>query len=251
MKLTHAAILIALVLPACSEDVTQPARLADVRPASIDVAPGDFAVLPCSGGTGAPCALVVAGGKSLLFGAPAGISSEIEADRLAGLDSAFLFSMLPPDVEGLDEVRNRGWRAGRPEALIVAGPEGTASLLEALNLAFEQPDALSFVEEGAPRGGFDAALLQPGVEVLTGALAFDSGDLKVSGRANSDSYISYRVEYRDLGGDWHELILQPCKAPDAPRATVEDVPVSTNAFACDDAGRWPLDEPFMIAKSGR
>ena len=77
------------------------------------IAPADFAIVPCSEDAETPCLLVLAGGKRLLFGAPAGVSGSLPATDLAHLDGVFLFSLLPQDVEGLDEVRNAGWRAGR------------------------------------------------------------------------------------------------------------------------------------------
>lgn len=251
MRLAILALSLALGCAACGDDGADASRVAlTAQPQSFAVASSDFAVLPCSTRSQAACALVYAGGKSLLFGAPAGVSLEVDAERLAALDSAFLFSMMPQDVEGLDEIRNRGWRAGRAGQLVVAGPEGTAGFLEAMNLAFEQPDALSFVEERAPRGGFVAALLQPGVEVVTQAQAFDTGDLKVSAIAGANSYVTYRIEYRDLGGAWHDLVLAPCGGPDPLPATVEEKPASTDAITCDggsNARRWPVAEPFRIS----
>ena len=82
-----------------------------------------------------------------MFGAPAGAGRQAEPDDLAGLEALFLFSVHPLDIEGVDEIRNRGWRAGRAEALAVAGPEGTGALVDGLNAAYEQPDAISFIED--------------------------------------------------------------------------------------------------------
>ncbi|MGB3625809.1 MAG: hypothetical protein WA989_08270 [Henriciella sp.] len=247
----HTLIVIASVmLAACDIGSTASVRAPEQAKAEFQVAPGDFAVEPCSDETNSPCALVHAGGKSFLFGAPAGLSGDLTAERLANLDGSLLFSLLPRDIEGLDEVRNRGWRAGRADALVVAGPEGTGEMLEALNLAYEQPDALSFVDEGAPRGGFDAALLQGGVEVLSQALAFDTGDVKVVGLAASGPYITYRIGYRDLSGNWHDLVLRPCTGPEAAAADYESAPRSQTVLSCDGEGAdmaWPLTEPVKIS----
>ncbi len=233
----------ALLVSACDDDSTDAVATSAQPVEEVVIGASEFALLPCGGSGGSPCVLVLAGGKSLLFGAPAGVSNEVSPDRLAGLDRAFLFSLMPSDVEGLDEVRNHGWRAGRAAALTVAGPEGLGDMLEALNVAFEQPDALSFVEEGAPRGGFNAALLQPGVEVISNALAFDTGDLKVVGVAGAGSRTTYRVGYRDLGGDWHDLVLKPCAGPEPLAAEYEAAPRTETVIACDDETAdlsWPL-----------
>lgn len=243
------AFLAVAVLAACDAGTTASVSLPEEVETLFEIAPGDFAVEPCSEVANAPCVLVNAGGKTFLFGAPAGLSRTIAEERLANLDGALLFSLLPRDIEGLDEVRNRGWRAGRADALVVAGPEGTGEMLEALNLAYEQPDALSFVDEGAPPGGFDAALLQGGVEILSQALAFDTGDVKVVGIAASGPYITYRIGYRDLAGDWHDLVLQPCTAPEAPAADYESAPRSETLVGCEDVGgdvAWPLTYPMKI-----
>ena len=49
----------------------------------IDVAPTDFALLPCGSGVDdQPCALVVVGGKRILFGAPAGVTTGLQEDDL-------------------------------------------------------------------------------------------------------------------------------------------------------------------------
>ncbi len=216
------------------------------------IAPADFVLLPCGDMVSDPCALVMAGGKRLLFGAPAGISAALEAEDLAALDAAFLFSLHPRDVEGLDEVRNRGWRAGRPEALPVSGPQGIEALVEGLNLAYEQPDALSFVEEGAPAGGFDAALLSHATTIESDALVFDSGDLKVQAAEGGTSNVSYRVGYRDLDEVWHEVLLTPCKGAEVGPGDYEVSPENRQAVVCENADAstaWPLHERVFIFKS--
>jgi len=69
----------------------------------------DFALLPCAAASpAAPCVLVVAGGKRLLFGAPPGLREAMGAGTLGSLDAVLLFSLQGPDIEGLDEVRRVG-----------------------------------------------------------------------------------------------------------------------------------------------
>ena len=157
------------VLGACDmADPGAPGRATSAEaPVETDpaVEPADFAVKPCGTNETAPCLLVLAGGKQLLFGAPAGVGTEIPRGVLAHLDGLFLFSLRPEEVEGLDEVRNLSWQAGRPRPLGVTGPAGTGGLIDGLNRAYEVSDALIFVEDGAPAGGFDAALLETAGEV--------------------------------------------------------------------------------------
>lgn len=226
---------------------------AESRPA---IAPSDFVALPCAQESERPCLIVLAGGKRLMFGAPAGAGRGAEAQDLAMLEALFLFSLHPRDVEGVDEVRNRGWRAGRLDPLPVTGPEGTAQLVEGLNFAFEQPDAESFVEEGPPAGGFNAALLEHASDVTGDTLVFDSGDLKVRAVPGGASRVSYRIGYRDLEETWHELVLVPCGG----------APVAAGAYELDAANRlsigceaaeagdartiaWPLSEPVFIVQT--
>ncbi|MEM9055430.1 MAG: hypothetical protein AAGB16_08895, partial [Pseudomonadota bacterium] len=78
------------------------------------IAPQDFALLPCGPSQAErPCALAIAGGKRLLFGGASGIAETLSDADLGQLDAVFLFSMRAIDVEGLDEIRNRSWQAGR------------------------------------------------------------------------------------------------------------------------------------------
>jgi len=140
----------------------------------------------------------------------------------------------------------------------VTGPEGTGRLVKGLNAAFEQPDAVSFVAEGPPAGGFDAALLEHASDVTEDALVFDSGDLKVRAAPGDASRASYRIGYRDLEDTWHELVLVPCGGAQ----------VGTGSYALDAANRleigcagdgegddasaaavWPLGEPLFIVRS--
>ena len=245
-------LLAATALAACSPKSAEPTSLETTGPIRPDIAPADFALLPCSGASAQPCALLFAGGKRLLFGAPAGVSAALPADDLAQLDAAFLMSLRPEDVEGLDEVRNRSWRAGRPDTLGVTGPGGTESLLDGLNLAFEQSDALSFVEEGAPAGGFDAALLSLASEVGEETLVFDSGDLKVLAVSNGTGRTTYRIGYRDLGEAWHDLVLASCGGGEIAEGEWLADAGDRTRIGCtrtDADLAWPLSEPVFLEKA--
>ena len=211
-----------LVLSACApnEEPTRP-----------DILPTDFALLPCGlQESDVPCAMAVIGGKRLLFGAPAGIGSTLDQSDLRMLDGVFLFSLRASDIEGLDEVRNESWRAGRSKPLPVAGPDGTAQTLSALNLAFETGDALRIVDEGVPPGGFDAAVLvQMGDESGADNPMFDTGDVLVRSEVRADQAVRYLVSYR--GAD--PVIIEPCLAGE-----------------CSFAGgqTWPLLDVHFIVK---
>ena len=240
------------LLAACDARVNEPDTALVTASAEPQVQAADFALIPCSDTASEPCVLVRAGGKRLLFGAPAGISARLEADDLAALDAAFLFSLHPADVEGLDEVRNRGWRAGRLEALPVSGPEGTDNLVEGLNLAFEQADALSFVEDGAPAGGFDAALLSLATLIEADSLVFDSGDLKVRAAAGPVSSVTYRIGYRDIDEVWHDLVLAPCNGVAVAEGSYPAEPENRQVIGCEGEAAgyaWPVPDLLFIVKS--
>ena len=96
------------------------------------IQPDDFAILPCQNVIATrPCALVVAGGKRVLFGAPSGAATSFNAADLKQLDAVMLFSLRAVDIEGLDDVRNHSWRAGRDAALLVIGPAGLEDVVNA------------------------------------------------------------------------------------------------------------------------
>ena len=226
---------LALLLAACGSHAgSRTITAADIRSA-------DYALLPCAPSTAeAPCVLVVAGGKRVLFGTPPGLRNGLDADTLAGLDAVLLFSLQGPDLEGLDEVRNAGWSGGREDPLPVGGPVGTRDVLAALNKAYEVSDAQVFVK-APPRGGFGAALLGvlPG-EGDAKAQVFDTGDLVVTKIETADGMAGYWVDY---GGK--RVVLQPCGMDQAVRFNDRDA----FTLACDEAAtaRWPLpDVQYLV-----
>ena len=197
----------------------------------IDVAPTDFALLPCGSGVDdQPCALVVVGGKRILFGAPAGVTAGLHEDDLRLLDAVMLFSLRSTDIQGLDEIRNRSWEAGRDAPLLVVGPSGVDAFVAGLNQAYEMADALRIVEEGIPSGGYDAALLR----ALSGAqqnTVFNTGDVVVQ-----YSSAGYLIEYLDATRVW----LSSCKGDAA------DADFAVLCRPKEGAAVWPLERPVFV-----
>lgn len=226
------------------EEVAAPQR--EVRPA-------DFAIEPCSWSDTSICLFARAGGKRLLFGAPAGVGNQIDSRELARLDGLFLYSLRSEDIEGLDEVRNISWQAGRPGPLPVSGPAGLSSVIDGLNRAYEVSDALIFVEDDAPAGGFDAALLESGHEIMADTVVFYTGDLKVEATTGMNDRLSYRVDYRDVDENWHTLVIQPCGAPDIARNDITVDEVSRVEIACVDGQfgeNWPFTGTRFLHMNG-
>ena len=227
-----------------AEEVTVPQR---------DVKPADFAIESCSGPGTNICLFARAGGKRLLFGAPAGVGNRIAGKELARLDGLFLYSLRSEDIEGLDEVRNISWQAGRPGPLSVSGPAGLSSVIDGLNRAYEISDALIFIEDGAPAGGFDAALLETAHEVMEDTVVFYTGDLKVEVTTGMNDRLSYRVDYRDVDETWHTLVIQPCGAPDIARNDIAVDEVSRVEIACIDGQfgeNWPFEGTRFLHMDG-
>ena len=211
-------------------------------PASLDIAPQDFVLLPCGvESPDHPCALAIAGGKRVLFGAPAGAIDGIRREDLSQLDAVIVFSLRAGDLEGLDEVRNASWKAGRQAPLLVIGPKGIETVATALNTAYEQADALFVVEEGAPPGGYDAALLISRAYSGDGEV-FDTGDVVVE----STSY-GYRMTY-DQRGMAH---FHACDAAPANQEVRigEMVWERLSCNAADPDRRWPLRAPLFILQN--
>ncbi len=196
----------------------------------------DFALLPCGPGEAErPCALVMAGGKRVLFGAPAGALTGLSEEDLANLDAVMLFSLRAEDIEGLDEVRNASWRAGRSAPLRVSGPDGTAEMIAALNLAYEASDAIAFVERGS-KGGFDSAVLVAGESE---GKVFDTGDLLIQAGGFSD--MSYLVSYAQK-----HIQLAACQEFEG---GVFNMPHVSMSIECSGSGTsWPLTAPVFITE---
>ena len=212
---------------ACGDTATSP------REPAFNVTPQQFAILPCGDlGELRPCALIAAGGKRILFGAPGSVAAGLKPDDLSQLDAVLLFSLRSYDVEGLDDIRNRSWDAGRDTPLLVIGPSGTETFVAAINKAYEQADALRIVEDGIPPGGYDAAVLTP-LEAQSGQTVFNTGDVVVKSVGDG-----YTVTYLDQ----HSLYLSAC---DAEISAEVDLTVSCAADGADMA--WPIKQPVLVS----
>jgi len=205
------------------------------------ISPQDFVLMPCRSADAArPCALIVAGGKRVLFGVPSGAAVSLGSEDLRQLDAVIVFSLRAPDLEGLDEIRNASWRAGRDVPLLTIGPRGILDVVDGLNKAYEQADALRVVEEGIPRGGYDAAILT-GREASDVQVVFDTGDVQITRLGNG-----YRIEY-----DRKALIdLWSCDGGRS-GAAVPDEDMLALSVSCDGAApdlAWPLRQTHFVLR---
>ncbi len=207
---------------------------------SAQVKPADFALVPCGvSESEVPCAVVMAGGKRILMGAPAGIGSSLDDETLRSLDAVMLFSLRGPHVEGLDEVRNRSWLLGRDVPLKTVGPDGTKDVVEAINRAFEVSDAELFLEKRRA-GGFQAPLLvSVATQPATRAEVFNTGDLSVTRIVNTHGQAGYWVDY-----EGKRALLEPC-GMDQARKFAGDPDISVN---CDEenAQIWSLENIVFV-----
>lgn len=230
-------LLLCGIVAACADPKPAPAQSAPI------ISPQDFVLLPCGPGRAdRPCALIVAGGKRILIGAPAGISSTLSPVDWRHLDAVIVFSLRAHDLEGLDEVRNESWRAGRETPLLTIGPRGILETVDALNKAFEQADALRIVEQGIPPGGYDAAILL-GREASGAGTVFDTGDVRIEPLIQG-----YRVLYNQEA----VLDLYPCGATNMDASDLTDLKsVRVYCDASEPDLSWPLGETqYIIRRSG-
>jgi hypothetical protein len=223
----------ALTLAGCNKSTLMSPPISD---ADVEITSTAFAILPCAGHDAAmPCALVRAGGKRVLMGAPAGVSQSLSTEDLRQLDAVMLFSLRAADLEGLDEIRNASWLAGRSEPLPVSGPGGTAKVLAALNAVFEISDARHFLTKSMP-GGYDAPLLRavPG-ESDTKTQVFSTGDLIITHLVNADGLTGYWVDY-----DGVRAVIEPCGMTQAAQFGGENKALIACAPTENATATWPL-----------
>lgn len=211
-----------------------------IAPPELQIRSTDFALVPCSDRPlPGKCVIVMAGGKRVLFGAPAGVTLDRTEADLRNIDAVMLLSLRGEDVEGLDELRNATWRAGHESSLPVSGPSGTGEFVGILNRAYEVSDALIFVE-ARPAGGFDAALLAvlPG-EGEAEATVFDTGDLRIRKFETGTERATYIVDYNG-----HHLVISSCGG-----APLQEL--SGGAYrVLNCESDWPIGSPEFVFRDG-
>ncbi len=223
------------MLGACTGEV------AGTQPDFPEIGPADFALTSCHVPRAEhACVLLSAGGKRLLINAPAGIGDALGADVLVMLDAILLTGLSAQETEGLDEVRNRGWTAGRLEPLRVSGPAGVDLLARGLNGGFQTADAVAQVTANPP-GGFGAALIVAR-EGDDGArwTAFDTGDLTAVAVPAGRFQQAYIVSYGEVS-----LLIRPCDV-ELTRELVADFTLTCPKDAVEGDVSWPLADPVVF-----
>lgn len=228
------AFALVSLLPSCS---APPEDMVTQDPAPVEVLPQDFAVGPCLAAMGeAPCLIVQAGGKAILFGAPEGAISSLNDRGIRTPDIVFLPDLLPGSLEGLLRLRNSTWADGRQTPLPVIGPAGSVEIIAHLNAAFVIPDAELFAVEPPP-GGFEAALIA-GAEAPPMSV-FDTGDLRVDAKPMPSGVMEFDVRYGGM-----LLQLGTCDTS----STAERNPDLSVLMRCNGGTRsyvWPFEETVV------
>lgn len=175
--------------------------------------PDALAVFPCTSGTGfenpyAPCLLISAGGKRLVFGAPL----YQDWHGVGSVDAAFLFNGHPLSSGGLNGLRLETWRNGRTERLLVISGDLQLDAIRALDDQQAGSDALVMVEHQTRLEFVNAGTrVKPVPATASDFRVFDTGDVVVTAASRiddtGDQIISYDLHY----GGQHVRIL-PCGA---------------------------------------
>jgi hypothetical protein len=190
--------------------------------------------------------VVAAGGKRVLFGAPAGVGvGQIAGDNTPP-DGVILFSLQAFEIEGLDEVRNRAWVSGqRNGPLPVVGGTGAGRIVTALNEAYITSDALAYIERDR-RGGFNEDAMI-GRDARIGDTVFDTGDLVITALAGGIGKLAFLVQYEQKS-----VIVAGCgaRAVDVAAWPESDAYVGCRApnYSVPASAAWPLRERVYILK---
>ncbi|MEM7006094.1 MAG: hypothetical protein AAF498_09460 [Pseudomonadota bacterium] len=211
----------------------------------VEIAPTDFALVPCANvSSEAFCAILAAGGKRIVIGAPAGIGDGRVPGEETLPDAVLLTSLHPLDIEGVDELRNRTWSAGRRVPLKVAGGLGTGDFVESLNSAYTFPDAKAFLDMPGDSRDF-AAMPIEAVEIRSGDIAFDTGDLVIKAREAGNGRIAFLATY-----DGDDVLLVPCggRLEDslADAETIWIMACASDAEVLGADMKWPSDEAIFV-----
>ena len=147
------------------------------------------------------CIAVVAGGRMFLVDVGDGSNTNLQLGGLpmARLHTVFLTHFHSDHIASIPDVNLGSWVAGRPEPLVVAGPEGVETVVEGLNRAYALDRSYRVAHHGEellpPALGVMAArTLEPGV-------VFDEDGLKVTAFAVDHDPVHPAFGYRfDYGG---------------------------------------------------
>lgn len=169
--------------------------------APITARPDSVSVFPCTSATRfenpyAPCLLIIAGGKRLVFGAPDGQSWQ----SIGFVDAAFLYNGHPVSSGGLMGLRHQTWRDGRDQPLLVVAGDLQVDALTLLDDAQASADALLKVEHSNRLDFRNAGVTIKPVPIQSGTFrVFDTGDLKVFASSSvsntGDQIIVYDILY--------------------------------------------------------
>lgn len=147
------------------------------------------------------CVAVLAGGRLFLVDVGDGANTNLQLGGLPmeRLHTVFLTHFHSDHIASIPDVNLGSWVAGREQPLVVAGPEGVATVVEGLNLAYSLDRKYRVAHHGeeliAPRNGvLSARTLTPGV-------VFDEGGVRVTAFPVEHPPIEPAFGYRfDFGG---------------------------------------------------
>lgn len=147
------------------------------------------------------CIAVIAGGRLFLVDIGAGANTNLQLGGLpmARLDTVFLTHFHSDHIASIPDVNLGSWIAGRPEPLVVAGPEGVETVVEGLNLAYSLDRGYRVAHHGEELlppelGTMTARTIAPGV-------VLEEDGVKVTAFAVDHSPIDPAFGYRfDYGG---------------------------------------------------
>ena len=144
---------------------------------------------------------MLAGGHLFLVDVGAGANTNI---RLGGLPmdrlkTVFLTHFHSDHIASIPDVNLDSWVAGRPEPLVIAGPEGVETVVDGLNLAYSLDRGYRTAHHGAdllpPENGVLSA------RTITPGIVFDEDGVKVTAFPVEHPPIEPAFGYRfDFGG---------------------------------------------------
>ena len=145
------------------------------------------------------CIAVLAGGHLFLVDVGDGANTNLQLGNLPmnALRTVFLTHFHSDHIASIPDVNLGSWVAGRPRPLEVAGPKGVATVVEGLNLAYEQDRRYRVAHHGEDLlppalGVMVARTLEPGV-------VFEQDGVKVTAfevdHEPVDPAFGYRFDY--------------------------------------------------------